>query len=175
LSPRHSEVLRVLRSRQQPLYALLDAARAPAVPALLTDSGERHECLYSGGVAQELAEYAPYLVQLDKNGALVPRLVEAGWDDAWGYYLISESSFERLRTHLRKFLLVKLEDGREVYFRFYDPRVIRAFLHVATLQQAAKLLEEVSGVICAGNEPDTLLTFHMAGNRLVRNQIPLGQ
>ena len=33
----------------------------------------------------------------------------------------------RPRGHLRKFLISKLPDGRQVYFRYYDPRVLRTY------------------------------------------------
>lgn len=35
---------------------------------------------------------------------------------------------DRLRLHLKKFLMVRMEDGRQMYFRFYDPRVLSAVL-----------------------------------------------
>ena len=34
---------------------------------------------------------------------------------------------DELRRHLRRFLLVKDESGRQLYFRYYDPRVLRLY------------------------------------------------
>ena len=38
------------------------------------------------------------------------------------------ADLQTLRAHFRKFLRVKDMKGRNLYFRFYDPRVMAAFL-----------------------------------------------
>jgi len=48
--------------------------------------------------------------------------------DAWGILIKSSFPLEELHKHFRKFLIVGTEDNQQLYFRFYDPRVLRIFL-----------------------------------------------
>lgn len=155
-------VLSYLRAKREPLFALIDAARKPANVILLRESGNRHESLYSGNAAAELQNVAPYLVELTKGSAVLDWFATEGWWDAWGYCIVSGCSLEELRTHLRKFLMVTLHDRRQVYFRFYDPRVLRVFLLTSTLSQAAKFFEKIDCILCPGSTPSTITSFRLS-------------
>lgn len=51
-------------------------------------------------------------------------------------FLTCPLPFSELRRHLRKFLMVQLEDSDEkVYFRFYDPRVLGPLIPLYTEEQ----------------------------------------
>ena len=50
-------------------------------------------------------------------------------------YLASPEPLEGLRRHFRDLLMMKLPDQKQVYFRFYDPRVLRLFLPTCTAQE----------------------------------------
>src|SRR5215831_5589603 len=117
------------------LYALLDAARDDRVLELLRESKERYQSLYEGQQGEDLANFAPYLVELPQGSPLLDSLINEGWGKSWGVYLTSAKSFEEVRRHFRRFLLVRAEDGRELYFRFYDPRVLQVFLLTCDTQQ----------------------------------------
>lgn len=157
--PDASGVLSVLRSRREPLFALLDCARSVDIAPLIRNSTERCGCLYSGQAAEQLADYAPYLVELAKTSSLLQELVERGWHSSWGYFLLSGVGFEVLRTHLRKFLFVDLASGPQVYFRFYDPRVLRVFLAVSTPEQTRLFFEHIDAVMCPDADPRHLLAI----------------
>jgi pSer/pThr/pTyr-binding forkhead associated (FHA) protein len=128
-------VLAILRQAGAPLFCLLDAAAAEMIPSLLAVAQERKECLYDGDSAVMLARWAPYLIQFSPESALLEVLVDKGWGKGWASFFTSNASFEELRKHFRKFLMVQLEEGREVYFRFYDPRVLRDFLPTANSRE----------------------------------------
>jgi len=159
-------LVHVLRSRRENVYALLDAARSPQILSLLRQTEAKYASLYSGNAAEELADYAPYLAEVKNNEPLLLRLVTDGWNDAWGYYLVSNASFDALRTHLRKFLMVNLEDGPQVYFRFYDPRVARVFLSSCTREEAGHFLQNTLGVLCPGDEPNSMMAFRMVNGQI---------
>jgi hypothetical protein len=167
------ELIAFLRSREQRVYALLDAARAPAILPLLERSGEPYECLYSGAAAAQLAHYAPYLLEVRDDCAVLEEIVSDGWLDAWGYFILSPASLTELRTHFRKFLKVELEDGESVYFRFYDPRVISAFLPTCTPAQAGAFLEPIDFLLCPAEDPASLLAFRHYDGKLVSREIPI--
>jgi len=134
-------------AQAQPLYAILDAARTPAIAEILNETTERFESLYEGESAAHLGACAPYLVRLPERSRLLRRLVRQGWGQAWGVYLVSDVPFEGIRKHLRHFLKIKGEDGEHYYFRFYDPRVLRVFLPACTPEQDAEFFGPVRSYI----------------------------
>ncbi len=51
------------------------------------------------------------------------------------------------------------DDGRRLYFRFHDPRVLRAFLPLLTLAQARLLFDVARSFIMEAEAPGTALVF----------------
>ncbi|RKH11637.1 DUF4123 domain-containing protein [Corallococcus sp. CA053C] len=142
--PMEAKALEAFRALPGPVYAVLDAARDPRVLSLLKRAGAPYRSLYEGPEAEELASVAPYLVELTKEEALLERLIGTGWGRSWGIFLTGASPFDAVRRHLRRFLKVQEEStGKRLYFRFYDPRVLRTFLPTCTPQQQAELYAEV--------------------------------
>ncbi len=115
-----------------PLYALLDAARDPAVLPCLRASGEPFESLYAGRRGRQLAEVAPYLTLVSAGSPILEAMARAGWGRSWGFFLVAPAPLAEVRRHLRRFLTVEDEEGEALTFRFYDPRVLRPFLAAAT-------------------------------------------
>jgi Domain of unknown function (DUF4123) len=114
------------------LFAVLDSARDPNIPIELRRKGAEFVSLYRGEPEESLSSVAPYLVRLDPRSESMRWLLTNGWGNSWGIFLVSSASLEILRRHLRQFLLVHDVAGNELYFRFYDPRVLRTFLPTCT-------------------------------------------
>jgi pSer/pThr/pTyr-binding forkhead associated (FHA) protein len=151
------QALQALRAVQAPLFAVLDAARTDRVLALLAEAPEEHISLYEGAESEALAEVAPYLVALPRGSWLLEALVWEGWGEAWGVYLVTRQSARELRRHLRRFLLVEDEQtGRELYFRFYDPRALRGFLPTCTTWQLAELQADIEAFVMEGEAGEVL-------------------
>ncbi|MGZ5443996.1 MAG: DUF4123 domain-containing protein [Thermoanaerobaculia bacterium] len=113
-------------------FALIDAAADDTIfPALVAADCE-WLCLYRGNAAVSMAEVAPYLVQLDPYTRFTSWLFDRGWGKSWAVFAIAPVPIERLQTHFRRLLMAHLPDGRNVFFRFYDPRVLRAYLPTCT-------------------------------------------
>jgi hypothetical protein len=156
---RAEQALRVLRAEAEgaPLYALLDSARSDRVLELLRESVETYRSLFEGLRGAVVEEAAPYLVELPGNSRLLGRLVEEGWGKSWGVYLASRRPFAELRRHFRKLLYVKEEDTRkEMFFRFYDPRVLRVFLPSCAARQAEEVYGEIEVFVMEGEEGEAL-------------------
>jgi hypothetical protein len=130
LAERKAEARELLRALELPLFAILDAARSERILLLLQHSVEEYRSLYEGPQGDALVRVAPYLVSLGtRDSWLLGRLVEEGWGAGWGIYLGCSQPLRDLRRHLRKFLLVEAEGyEKPLYFRFYDPKVLRAAL-----------------------------------------------
>jgi hypothetical protein len=108
-------------------YAVLDAAKMPyLLTGLLDTSGLRYQSLFQGAAEEELAEHAPYLVELKEDHDFTGRLFTGPdgpgglWDRDLGIFLRTRAGFEPLRRHLRKFTRVQDETGKWFYFRFWD-------------------------------------------------------
>jgi hypothetical protein len=154
------QALKSLRGEGPGLFAVLDSARDESVLELLESSGAKYASLYEGPQAQELAAAAPYLLELPEDAAeVLETLVHEGWGRSWGIFLKSKLSFLEVRRHLRKHLLVQVEGVKKsVYFRFYDPRVLRLFLPSCTPAQTEEFFGPVQAFYAEG-EDGKLLSF----------------
>lgn len=154
---RHAlEILRA-EARRGPFFALLDAARDDRILQLLRESVDSYQSLYEGVQGVVLEEAAPYLVELKESSGLLARLVREGWGKSWGIYLSARSSLADARRHFRKLLFVKEEDTRrELYFRFYDPRVLRLFLPSANARQKDELFGDIAAFVVEGEDGEAL-------------------
>jgi hypothetical protein len=125
-----------LLASQENLFAVLDAARSQRILDLLYGSAEEYHSLYEGPQGDALADVAPYLVRLSQGSSLLGALLTEGWGEHWGIYLTCANPFRELRRHLRKALMIHAEGWENrMYFRFYDPRVLRTFLPICTAEQ----------------------------------------
>lgn len=158
LSPVRRAVLAHLR-KQANLYAVLDAAREATVVERLKAAGEPHASLYDGAEGEELSVYGPWLVKLDPDKPLLEALVRDGWGGSWGVYLACGQPFADVRRHLRKFLLVKLPDGRQVCFRYYDPRVLRTYLPTCNADEVTAFVGPLDRYLAESVDDRELLEF----------------
>ena len=159
IAPETRRLLEILRTQAEPLFAILDAARDQKVVELLSGSGEEFRSLYEGKSAGELAMLAPYLVRLPPQSPLLEQLGHDGWGKSWGVYLTCSRTLMELRHHLRQFLMAQIEGGDVVYFRFYDPRVLRVYLPTCTEQERREFFGPVASYLVEGEPPGTLLNF----------------
>lgn len=110
------------------VYAVLDTAKDKRIYPRLRDPAVAARCLYEGTIAQPVAETAPYLVQMQAWTPFTETMLEDGWGQSWGIFLSTSSPAQEVRRHLRRFLMVQDEQGKQLYFRYYDPRVFRVYL-----------------------------------------------
>lgn len=171
-TPRHEAVLRYLRECDGDLYAVLDSARAPRVLALLADAVDESQSLYEGLDGDLLSRVAPYLVKLQPSSRLLDALVIEGWGKSWGIYLSATRPFREVRRHLRRFLLVEDPSGKEVYFRYYDPRVLTRFLPTCTTRQSEELFGDVRR-FCAESRGGDSIQIYRPGSPVTREALAL--
>lgn len=146
-----------LRREPGPLFAIVDASRGARLLTLLRESVDEQRSLYDGVKGEALARVAPTLVALRRDSGLLDRLVREGWGARWAIYLACARPFDELRRHLRRFLLVEDDDsGERFYFRFYDPRTLRAFLPTCTPRQREDFFGEIQGFLLEGERGELL-------------------
>jgi hypothetical protein len=170
-----ARLLKLLQGNSQSLFATLDGARVFDLPGILSAESVQFESLYEGGEGDELREVAPYLVALNGATVCLERLVSDGWGRSWGVYLSCNLPFDEVRHHLRKFLKVKTENGQLLYFRFYDPRVLRVFLPTCTQQQLTEFFGPIRTWWAEAAEPALCLAFGAGKAGLETEVVDLGK
>ena len=165
LSPLHERLLVLLRGKYQPLYAILDAAREASVLKVLFESNAEYQSLYEGSAGTQLAHFAPYVVKLPPESPLLETLVTQGWGKSWGVYLTCNLPLAELRRYLRNFLIVKMPDGKQEYFRFYDPRVLRVLLPTCTPEETARFFGPIESYLVEDESADQVVHFVIAGKQ----------
>ncbi|WP_437683353.1 DUF4123 domain-containing protein [Sorangium sp. So ce131] len=147
------------------VYAVLDGARDSRIYRAVYDSRLEHECLFAGDIPYDLAEAAPYLVQLDRKARFTRWILEQGWGRSVGIFAWSRADLEALRRHFRRLLRVKDEAGRALYFRYYDPRVLRVYLPTCTAGELREIFGPVGRLLVEGAEGQ-LLSYAPGGKPL---------
>ncbi|MFQ6549091.1 DUF4123 domain-containing protein [Aestuariibius sp. 2305UL40-4] len=129
-------------------YAILDNGRFNGtLPDLCDAEGLRAVCLFQGQVGRNLADVAPWIVQLLPGSSLTRNLwthvpgKEAPWH-FWnrkpGIYVTGPVSFDEMRTHFRKLSRWKDDDGKAFFLRFWEAApMLEYFRWVADPKQAA--------------------------------------
>ena len=151
------ESLRLIcREEKRNLYAILDACDEPRVPEKAELVGnERIASLYRGAAQRDYWAFAPYLAVVDET--LLDWIAENLWEDNWGIFAVSDVDFPSMRKHFRKFLMVEMPDGEEMYFRYYDPRVLKTFLESATTEELSGFFGPIETFIASELNSDDLM------------------
>ncbi|MCK6683739.1 MAG: DUF4123 domain-containing protein [Thermoanaerobaculia bacterium] len=157
-------VLSSLETAPGDLYGILDAARDPGLFRWIESCREEKQSLFDGPAATELEEEAPYLIRFSHGSSALRELVSECWGASCGIFLSSPATFPDVRKHLRRFLRVEFEGEGEVYFRFYDPRILRAFLPSCTSQQASGFFGPVMAFHVEGEDGESLLSHGLRGS-----------
>ena len=158
-APRQPRLQDLLAKDFQPLYALLDASREPSVLKVILESKEEYQSLYEGPQGAQLAHFAPYLIRVPEKSSLLDALVQQAWSKSWGVFVTCDKPLKDLRTHFRHFLTVKLPDGQQVYFRYYDPRVLRLFLPTCLLEETTQFFGPVKHFLMEAEDAKLALHF----------------
>lgn len=141
-------------------YLLLDAARMKDRFSTARESGTHFDCLYEDKTRDDLAEVAPYLFTMDATAEnLFAWVIENGMGDSWGTFVVSDAGFIPLINHFRKFLVTKTPRGKERYFRFYDPRVLKKILPGYDREQLINFFGPVEKLMVEGDTKDAIIEF----------------
>ena len=141
------------------VYAILDGASIEGLLEQLWQFAPSHACLFAGKLEPSVAEAAPYLIELEPRSPFLRWLLERGWGQHWGIFATSEADLETVRKHLKTFLLVMDPDGNQMFFRYYDPRVLRVYLPTCNEEETEHVLGPLSTFFLEDGDPMKLLAF----------------
>ena len=141
------------------VYGLLDGARDEALAPAIWLSSLPSTCLYSGQLSRSLERAAPYLVQLAPESRFFKTLVDTGWGQSWGIYVVAQPdvTLKALRKHFRTLLRVRDAQGKILAFRYYDPRVLRVYMPTCEPHEQSQMLGPAQCLACESAQGDALL------------------
>lgn len=154
-------------------YAVIDGANTPELLAEIAEHRPEYECLYRGELAPDIAEVAPYLVRLDPAHPFTSWLLAHGWGESRGVFLTTAADMRGLRRHLRTFLIVHDPQGAPLYFRYYDPRVLRVYLPTCDADELKIVFGPVTSYVLEGEDPAVALRFGVKDGSLRREDLTL--
>jgi hypothetical protein len=152
------------------VHMLLDGARDPAIEPMICSGKLEYNCLFGGSLVPRLQAAAPYLIHLAAESPLTHELLMRGWSNNWGFLTLAtpDVTIMQQRLHFKKFLRVQDEDGIEMAFRFYDPRVLRIYLPSCTEEESRRFFGPISRMIMACADSLEPLDFSLQTSRLVQ-------
>lgn len=148
------------------VYAILDGASVPELPQTLERFKVESDCLFRGELEPDMALVAPYLASLRPDDPFTEWLLREGWGQHWGVFAAAPVDLRRLRMHLRTFLKVYGPDLKPLYFRYYDPRVLRVYLPTCNARELRAVFGPVVRYLTEDEEPNALLAFWPEGEQL---------
>ena len=77
-------------------------------------------------------------------------------------------TFSQLHRHFRKFNVVYDPDGKPLFFRYYDPRVIVEVLSVLEPQQLDAFFGPVESLVLVDGEARTVRCYRQGGRLAVQ-------
>lgn len=159
------------------VYAVLDGASVPELPQLLWEHEPKNICLYRGELEPDMAAVAPYLVKLEYDHPFTKLVCEKGWGSHWCIFAITpaEVNIRDMRKHFRRFLMVYSPENKLIYFRYYDPRVLRVYLPTCNAEETKIVFGPIGSYIMEEEDPSNLLRFTSDGEKVSADKVFLEQ
>lgn len=155
------------------LQAILDPARSAQVLTGLHQYRPSAYNLYQGLPLERMIDVAPTLVHLEPGSEFMNWLLTEGFGQAWGVFLVSPLTLNELGPHLSHMTQIWDPDGRRMYFRFYDPRILPVFLSCSTAAELSHFCGAVNCFIVESNHPVGLNAYSWNQTTLIRVDLPL--
>jgi hypothetical protein len=152
---------------QPNLYCVIDAAKDPRIYPELAAFAADYDIasLYEQPAASEFATVAPYLICLGTDLRLFDWLWQHGWGNGWGIFAWTVTSFDNVRRHFRHLAVVHTEHEAKLLFRFYDPKVVAAFLRTCDEAQLRSMFGPLSTISVETNRGCSITIFNALPTR----------
>jgi len=130
------------------LYVIIDCAQLAEdfYPAVTKEPNVVSRSLFIGTPHAVSVEAGPLLVQVDakKNADFVEKILAVEDQKPAVVWLWSSKEFKPLCGQLRSLLFGELENGKKMFFRYYDPRCFEGLIAVFKEDAvASKMLADV--------------------------------
>ena len=148
---------RLFNEEEGNIFAVLDGACIPDLRDVMHELDPEHCCLYRGELEPDMAEVAPYLVSLEPESEFTSWLIEEGWGNHWGIFVLTPADLKTMRNHFRKLLTVYDPNGKPMLFRYYDPRVLRVYLPTCNAEELAAIFGPINSYLLEDEDPVFML------------------
>ncbi len=122
--------LKPTNTTSESLYMIIDCAHDPRIyPAILQTLNAKC-CLFTEEkISESIKAVAPFLVKIKQMDEFMRWCVQEGVHRNWMIFFTSKiHHVSDLRLHLKRFSIAQGPEGKQYFFRFYDPRVLPVFL-----------------------------------------------
>lgn len=153
-------------------YILLEVA--PIEQKMNSVDGLNSNCssLYKVSSKEDVESLAPHLFNA-KGSDFIHWYNENSWGKFWGVIINSVATFDELFKHFRRFLTIQDEQGKKLYFRFYDPRVLKIFLPTCDDKQIIEFFGPVESFIVEGDTKVEAIYFSHLNGVLKQEVVPV--
>lgn len=153
------------------VFAIVDGSAEPDLLACLTRHHPEFYCLFRGELEPDMARVAPYLVALEPEAPFTDWVLSL-WGLSRAIFGVSYRDLHSLKSRLRRHVMIEYED-REVYFRYYDPTVLRNYLPTCTELEIKAFFGDIEHFIVEGEEPGNAWIFRPEGEVLGQRLLAL--
>jgi hypothetical protein len=164
---------RIFSSAEANVFAVLDGASATGLVKKLWEHKAAHYCLFPGELEPDMAEVAPYVVELGRDAKFTEWLLSEGWGNHWGIFAVSPADLRTVRGHFRMLVEACDEEGTPMIFRYYDPRVFRVYMPTCDGDQCEEMFGPVALYLLEDEDPHAMLRYALDGGELATQQVPL--
>ncbi len=165
------ELEKILFIEQTRCFAVLDGASIPDLRMRLYETRPPHYCLFRGELTPDVAEVAPYVIQITPGTVFADWILGESFGKHWGIFAHSRFSIKEMRRHFRALITVYDETGDPLIFRFYDPRVLQNFLPTCNGGELQTFFGNVDAFFAENVEDQTLLSFSLENDELKQRDL----
>ncbi len=123
------------------------------------------DCLFRDTRDEGLEDYAPWLFEVKEENFAGPFSDDPLVNLKSFILLKSNKPCSSLMKHLQKFLY-RVIDGKEYFFRFYDPRVLKKFCQNAEGEVMLEFFKPLQFLVAGCFENDTAFRYSPVHNRI---------
>jgi hypothetical protein len=85
-------------------------------------------------------------------------------------FALSRADLRALRRHFRTLLIVHDSTAKPLYFRYYDPRVLRVYLPTCNADELSAIFGPVEKYLLEEEQTGAILSFHTNAGALVQQR-----
>ena len=164
--------------QQYRLNVIVDCAMDESLEPIIANSGIDNLCLFKGEIHPVLKAVAPHVFEVTSdNKVFLLDLIEKGWGKSWMVFALTQGELDinSVSDVFRRIAKVKTEDGKVMFFRFQDARVMRPFLPTCDAEQLKQVFGTTSHYLCEGFDGDGIhkFTLDKETQALQSQEIPL--
>ena len=148
-------------------YYLADGARMNLKINKFYDYGVYRYSIFANTFYALIADVGPFLINVDGNNLCKDWILKDGYGLSWGVFLKTDANLDQLLVHLESIITVVEEGGKELFFRYYDPRVLRIFLPTCSPDQLLEFFGPVKYFLCEDENPDNYLKYSLNDRELI--------